>query len=167
MVSKDSDSTKYYSKILHLARLALKKKEVPIGAIIVDRTGAIIGRGYNQTHSKRDGLKHAELVAIQGAQKKMRDWRLDETSLYVTLEPCLMCLGAVGNARIKNVYYILADPLFGSVESKLSKNQVKKMFPKLNCQRIPDDGTVAELMKECFKRLRKQKKKTMVGCQSG
>ena len=99
---------------------------------------------------------HAELVAIRQAQKKLGDWRLDGTSLYVTVEPCLMCLGAIGNARVGNVYYLLADPLFGSVESKLTKSQVRKMFPKLKCQKLKDDGEVARLMKGFFQDLRKR-----------
>ncbi len=147
---------RYITEVLRLARLALAKKEVPIGAIVVHKNGTIIGRGYNQTHAKKDGLQHAELIAIKQAQKKIGDWRLDGTSLYVTVEPCLMCLGAVGNARMKDVYYLLTDPLFGSVESKLSKAQVKKIFPKLGCQKLKDDGTVGGLMKGFFQSLRKR-----------
>ena len=147
---------KHITEILRLAHIALAKREVPIGAIVVDKNGIIIGRGYNQTHTKKDGLMHAELVAIKQAQKKLGDWRLDGASLYVTVEPCLMCLGAIGNARVENVYYLLADSLFGSVESKLNKSQVRKMFPKLKCQKLKDDGTVGGLMKGFFQSLRKR-----------
>jgi len=147
---------KFFEMALREARKAGLKNEVPIGAVIINKSGGVIGRGYNQTHIKKDGLQHAELVAIRQAQKKLGDWRLDGASLYVTVEPCLMCLGAIGNARIKNVYYVLADQLFGSVESKLTQGQVAKIFPKLNCRKMPDDGTVAELMKEFFKKMRKK-----------
>jgi tRNA(adenine34) deaminase len=149
-------TNQYYGEVVRLARLALAKSEVPIGAIVVDRAGAIIGKGYNQTHAKRDGLRHAELVAIQQAQKYLGDWRLTGTSLYVTLEPCLMCLGAIGNARVKHIYYYLTDPLFGSVESKISKKQIAKIFPQLSCHKLKDDGTVAGLMKGFFQALRKR-----------
>jgi len=146
----------YFQLAIREARKALVKKEVPVGAVVVNTKGEVVGRGFNQTHTKKDGLMHAELVALRQAQKKIGDWRMDEVSMYVTLEPCLMCLGALGNARVKNVYYLLADPLFGSVESKMSRAQLKKLFPKLNCQRMKDDGTVAELMKGFFRDLRKR-----------
>jgi len=147
---------KYRAEVLRLARRALAKGEVPVGAVMVSGTGRVLGRGYNQTHSRKDGLAHAELVALRQAQKKLKDWRMEGASLYVTLEPCLMCLGAVGNARVGNVYYWVADPLFGSIESKLSKRQAKKLFPKLNCRKLKDDGTIAGLMKDFFRDLRKQ-----------
>jgi tRNA(adenine34) deaminase len=150
-----SSMDKYYSEILRLARRAAVRNEVPIGAIVVDKSGRIVGRGYNQTHAKKDGLQHAELVAIRRAQKVLGDWRLEAMEVYVTVEPCLMCLGAIGNARIKKVSYVLADPLFGSVESKLSRHRVARMFPGLVCQKLKDDGTVAELMRGFFKELRK------------
>lgn len=156
MIMSNASHPKYITEILRLARKALANKEVPIGAVVVDREGKIVGRGYNQTHAKKDGLMHAELVALRQAQKKLKDWRLEGTSMYVTLEPCLMCLGALGNARVKNVYYLLADPLFGSLESKLSKTQVQKLFPKLHCQKLKDDDTVAGLMKDFFRDLRKR-----------
>ena len=147
---------KYRAEVLRLARRALAKREVPVGAVIVSGTGQVLGRGYNQTHSRKDGLAHAELVALRQAQKKLKDWRMEGASLYVTLEPCLMCLGAVGNARVSSVYYWVADPLFGSVESKLSNGQAKKLFPRLNYRKLKDDGTIAGLMKGFFRDLRKR-----------
>ena len=150
------DHQKYLQVAITEAKKAGAKKEVPIGAVIIDAGGNIIGRGRNQTHTNKDGLGHAELVALRQAQRKLGDWRFPGAKMYVTLEPCLMCLGAIGNARIKEVYYGLADPLFGSIESKLTNKQVKKMFPKLECYKIPDDGTVAGLMKQFFQDLRKR-----------
>jgi len=150
------DHQKYLQVAITEARKAFAKNEVPIGAVIVDGKGEIIGRGYNQTNAKKDGLRHAELVALKQAQKKLGDWRLTGSKIYVTLEPCLMCLGAIGNARIKEIYYVLVDSLFGSIESKLTNKQVKKMFPKLECFKLPDDGTVAGLMKKFFQDLRKR-----------
>ncbi len=146
----------YFQLAIREARKALAKKEVPVGAVMVDTKGKVIGRGFNQTHTKKDGLMHAELVALRQAQKKIGDWRIEGASMYVTLEPCLMCLGALGNARVKNVYYLLADPSFGSVESKMSRMQLNKLFPRLHCQRMKNDGTVAELMKGFFRDLRKR-----------
>ena len=141
---------------LGLAKRALGKNEVPIGAVLVDEAGRVIGRGYNQTHGKKDGLAHAELLAIRSAQRLTGDWRLEETTMYVTLEPCLMCLGAIANARIAKVCYILADPLFGSVESKFKPGELKRLFPKLSVEKLEDEAEVASLMKEFFLRLRKK-----------
>ncbi|MDD5606044.1 MAG: nucleoside deaminase [Patescibacteria group bacterium] len=146
---------KYRDEILRLARKAYSANEVPVGAIVVDGDGTIIGRGFNQTHTKKDGLRHAELVAIRMAQRKVGDWRLEKASIYITLEPCLMCLGAIGNARIKNLYYILSDPLFGSVASKLTKAKVRQLFPGLNIEKLSGGTEVGQLMREFFKKLRK------------
>lgn len=144
----------YTTRILKLAKKALAKKEVPIGAIVVDASGQVVGQGYNLTHTKKDGLQHAELVAIRQAQKKLGDWRLESTALYVTVEPCLMCLGAAINARIAKVGYILADPLFGSAQSKFTKAQLAKIAPKLKIEKLADDGQTAKLMAGFFTELR-------------
>ena len=149
------EHTKYLQAALAEARKAYLKNEVPIGAIVVDAEGKIIGRGSNQTHTKKDGRMHGGVMAIKQAQKRLGDWRLEGAKMYITLEPCLMCLGAIGNARIEQVTYWLTDPLFGSVGSKLSGGQLKKLFPKLRCQRLKDDGTIAGLMKSFFQNLRK------------
>jgi tRNA(adenine34) deaminase len=79
--------------------------EVPVGCVIVDENGAVIGRGYNRREKERNALAHAELEAINEACKKANDWRLNGCSLYVTLEPCPMCAGAIINARISKVFY--------------------------------------------------------------
>jgi len=143
---------------ISLAAKAAKLNEVPIGAVLVDAQGMIIGRGYNQTHKKKDGLAHAELIAIKQAQNKLSDWRLEGAAMYITLEPCLMCLGAMANARVAKVCYILADPLFGSVESRFTKKQFAKLFPKLIVEKLPDDGSVRAMMKEFFVTLRSRQK---------
>lgn len=154
---------KYIKEILKLAKRAMAGGEVPIGAIVVDDTGRIVGRGANKTHAKKDGLMHAELVALRQAQKKLQDWRLEDCEVYVTLEPCLMCLGALGNARVGKIYYLLADPLFGSVESKLSARDVVRMFPKLKTERIGGSEAVAGMMQDFFKGLRNRSKQLRMG----
>lgn len=95
---------------IRLAEKAKKKGEVPIGAVVVSR-GKIVGRGYNLRTRLQMATQHAEVRAIDRACKKLRSWRLPETELYVTLEPCPMCMGAVLNARIDRVY-------FGAYEQK-------------------------------------------------
>ena len=84
------------------------KEEIPIGAVIV-KNNKIISKAYNKREKSQVATHHAEIIAIEKACKKLKSWRLDECDLYVTLEPCPMCAGAIMNARIKNVYYAVAD----------------------------------------------------------
>jgi tRNA(adenine34) deaminase len=140
--------------ILQLAKKAFVLGEVPVGAIVIGKSGQIVGRGYNLSHKYKSVLEHAELRALKQAFKKIGDWRLDECTLVVNLEPCLMCLGAISNARIKKVIYFLADPQFGSVESKFSGKQLQKLFPKLIIEKLGDNGATKELMQAFFKNLR-------------
>lgn len=86
------------------AKISLKKKEVPIGAIVV-HNGKIIAKGHNMREKRKNALLHAEIIAINKACKKLKDWRLENCELYVTLEPCPMCAGAIANARIKKVVF--------------------------------------------------------------
>ena len=86
------------------AEKAYSKGEVPIGAVIV-KDGKIISRGYNLKETKKNTLKHAEIIAIEKASKKLDAWRLEECDIYVTMEPCPMCMGAIINSRIRKIYY--------------------------------------------------------------
>ena len=144
----------YYKQVQSLAQQAFIKCEIPVGAIVVDKSGQIIGRGYNLSHSKKDVVEHAEIRALKQAFKKTGDWRLDGCKLIVNLEPCLMCLGAIVNARVKEVIYFLADPQFGSVESRLTKKQLTKLFPKLTIKKVDDTGETKKLMQQFFQNLR-------------
>lgn len=101
---------KFMREAIRLAEKAKKKGEVPIGAVVVYR-GKIIGKGYNLRTKLQMASAHAEMRAIDKACKKLRSWRLPETELYVTLEPCPMCMGAALNARIEKIY-------FGAYEQK-------------------------------------------------
>ena len=96
------------------AKKAYHVDEVPIGAIVV-KDGMIIGTGYNQMETLNDSTAHAEIIAITAASNKLGDWRLNSSSIYITKEPCIMCIGAIINSRIENVFYGLPD-----VESKFS-----------------------------------------------
>lgn len=122
----------YMKKALKQAQKAFDKGEVPIGCVIV-LGGKVIARGYNKRQKSRSALWHAEMVAIDKACKRVGDWRLSECDLYVTLEPCAMCVGACVNARIKNVYFGAYDENGGCCGSVTNLPQVFQMNHKLNC----------------------------------
>ena len=106
----------YMKKALAQARLALRHGEVPIGCVIV-RDGVIIGRGYNRRNTDRTSLSHAEMTAIRRANKAIGDWRLEDCTIYITLEPCQMCSGAIIQARIPRVVIGAASDKSGSAGS--------------------------------------------------
>ena len=109
----------YMSQALELAREAADAGEVPVGCVIV-RDGAVIGRGRNRREEKQAVCSHAEMEAMAQANAALGSWRLDDCSLYVTLEPCPMCAGAIINARIPVVVYGAKEPNFGSCGSVLN-----------------------------------------------
>jgi tRNA(adenine34) deaminase len=139
------------------AQKALSNNEVPIGAVIVYE-GQIIGKGYNQVEQLNDPTAHAEMIAISAAANYLQSWRLENCSLYVTLEPCSMCAGAIVLSRIKWLYYGADDPKAGSCGSL--RNIVRDS--RLNHQVILQSGIMApeaqDLLKEFFRKMRKRKK---------
>lgn len=104
---------KYMREAVRQAKKAAALKEVPIGCVIV-HDGAIIARGYNRRTIDKNVLAHAEIIAIRKACRKIGDWRLEDCTMYVTLEPCPMCAGAILNARIPKVFYGARDSAFGA-----------------------------------------------------
>ena len=133
------------------ARIAEKKKEIPIGAVIV-QNGKIISKAFNNREKTNCAINHAEIIAIRKACKKLKSWRLENCEIYVTLEPCLMCLGAILNARIKALYYGAKDNKSQNKEFLLSKNN------SLNHNLIVEDGVLEDecstLLKNFFKKVR-------------
>ena len=97
---------KYYEEIIRLAKKAYKKGEVPVGAIVV-KDGKILAKAYNMVEKDRNATLHAEILAIKKASKKLKNWRLNGCEMYVTLEPCDMCAGAIKLSRISKVYYMV------------------------------------------------------------
>lgn len=153
----EKNTTQYYMKeAIRQARIALKYNEVPIGCVIV-YDGKIIGRGYNRRNTDKSTLAHAEIAAIKKATKWIGDWRLDDCELYVTLEPCQMCAGAIVQARIKKVYIATMNPKAGCAGSILNLLQI----PQFNHQVEIEVGLMGEtcslMLKEFFKKLRKSK----------
>ena len=112
---------KWMKEALKEAKKAYEKQEIPVGAVIV-KENKIIARGHNLKETKKTALAHAEIIAIQKANKKLDNWRLLDCDIYVTLEPCPMCLGAIASSRIKNVYIGTLDPKSNeNIEQKLLK----------------------------------------------
>jgi len=107
----------FMNKAIELAKKALSCGEVPVGAVVV-KNGEIIGEGYNRRENKMDISSHAEIEALRAAALKTNDWRLDGCSLFVTLEPCLMCSGAILQSRISSLYFGARDARDGAVLSK-------------------------------------------------
>lgn len=142
-------------KALELAELAAAEGEVPVGCVITDSDGRIIGRGRNRREASKSALAHAELDAIAGACENIRNWRLDGCSLYVTLEPCSMCAGAIINARISRVFYGTKEPVTGACGSVLN------MFMEFRNNAAVVGGVLeaecAGLMDAFFKRLRESR----------
>ena len=144
---------KYMNGALKLAKKAYTLGEVPIGCVIVYE-GKIIGRGYNRRKTDKNTLAHAEITAINKASKKMGDWRLEGCTLYVTLEPCQMCAGAIVQARIPTVYMGCMNPKAGCAGSILN---ILNM-PEFNHQVEVFSGILeeecSEILKSFFKELR-------------
>ncbi|MCT7683780.1 tRNA adenosine(34) deaminase TadA [Lactobacillus iners] len=147
-------------RIMKLAFLEADKAEqqgeIPIGAVIVDAEGNLIGRGYNRRELDEDATRHAEIIAIQEACKNLNSWRLIDCSLFVTLEPCPMCAGAIINARLKNVYYGAFDPKAGACGSVVDLfaftkfNHHPQIFGGLYREQA------AQQLKKFFKNIRQQ-----------
>ena len=110
----------YMTRALELARKALETGDVPVGCVVADRDGTIIGEGWNRREANGDALAHAEVEAIRAACAHRGGWNLHGCSLYVTLEPCPMCAGAIVNARIDRVYYGAKDEKAGCCGSVLN-----------------------------------------------
>ncbi|MFG6178552.1 tRNA adenosine(34) deaminase TadA [Halomonas sp. THAF12] len=108
----------YMHRALDQARLAGEAGEVPVGAVVVDAAGEIVGEGYNAPVAGHDPSAHAEIRALRDAGARLGNYRLDGCTLFVTLEPCLMCTGAIIHARLARVVYGAAEPRTGMVESR-------------------------------------------------
>ena len=150
---------KFMKEALKEAKKAYDKLEIPVGAVII-KDGKIIARAHNQKETKFDTTKHAEILAIQKASKKLNSWRLLDCEMYVTLEPCSMCAGAIINSRIKKVYIGTSDEKTGAVGSVLN------LFDyKFNNKVEYEKGIMAkeceDILKQFFKELRKIKKSSL------
>lgn len=147
----------YMNEALIEARKAFKKNEVPIGAIVV-RDGIIISRAHNLRESEHSPLAHAEILAIDQASSKLKGWRLTRSSIYVTLEPCLMCAGAIYQSRIVELYYGATDVKAGAVESIFKVLEEPKLNHKVNIHSGIMKSECSQILSEFFIELRKRKR---------
>ena len=150
------EKEKFMKQALKEAKKAYEKLEVPVGAIIV-KNGKIIARAHNQKETKFDTTKHAEILAIQKASKKLESWRLIDCDMYVTLEPCSMCAGAIINSRIKNVYIGASDEKTGAVGSVFNLFTDYKFNHNVNFEKGILEEECKKLLQEFFKELRIEK----------
>jgi len=148
---------KFMKQALAEAKKALKKDEVPVGAIIV-KDGKIIARAHNLKESKNDTTKHAEIEAIKKASKKLEAWRLENCEMYVTLEPCPMCAGALIQSRIKKIYIGTMDKKTGACGSVLNLLEDYKFNHKVDVQTGILQEDCEKIIKDFFRNLRKIKK---------
>lgn len=151
----------FMREAIKLARKAESLDEVPIGCVIV-RDDKIIARGYNLRENKQQSIAHAEIMAIQKACKKIGSWRLEGCTLYVTLEPCAMCTGAILQSRIDRVVYGASDPKGGCIESCIKLYEYKGFnhYPIVTSGVLENE--CADLLKNFFKKKRIEKKKQQI-----
>jgi len=156
---------RFMCQALTLARKALSRDEVPIGAIVVSPEGVVLGRGYNNVIHARSQTEHAEAVAMRRAGKKLGDWRLEGCWLFVTLQPCAMCMNLSNLARISGVVYGAESPLFGY---HLDKGAGLRVYKKgaLAIQGGVESDEAVQLLKQFFsekRRARDERKKQRNG----
>lgn len=121
---------KYIDELIKLSQKSLKKSEVPIAALIIDETGKIISKAHNTRNIKQQTINHAEILAIIKANKKLKSWRLNKCTLYVTVEPCDMCKSVIKESRIQNVFYLLPRLPEKNQYNKTIFNKLKDMSEK-------------------------------------
>lgn len=147
---------KYMRLALKEAQKAYEKGEVPVGCIIV-YNDKIIARSHNKRQNNKSVIGHAEIIAIEKACKKLGTWVLEDTTMYVTLEPCLMCAGAILNARIKKVIYATAEPKFGVLGSLMNVYDIAKFNHQVEVKNGLLQEEASKMLKEFFKKLRLKK----------
>lgn len=148
---------KYMKEAIRQAKKAGAIGEVPIGCVIV-YGDEIVGRGYNRRITDKNTLSHAELNAIKKASKRMGDWRLDDCEMYVTLEPCQMCSGAIVQSRIKKVYIGCMNPKAGCAGSILNLLQVPQFNHQVEMEQGIMEEECSQMLKAFFRELRRKKK---------
>ena len=148
---------KFMHEAIKEAKKAYKKLEVPVGCVIV-KNGEIIAKAHNLKETKKDTTKHAEILAIQKASRKLESWRLLDCEMYVTLEPCSMCAGAIINARIKKLYIGALDEKTGAAGSVFNLFEDYKFNHNVEIEQGIMQDECEKILKDFFKKLREFKK---------
>jgi tRNA(adenine34) deaminase len=142
------------AEALELARRAALADEVPVGAVVVSADGLVIGRGYNRREAQNNPCSHAEIEAILEASRALGSWRLEGCKLYVTLEPCPMCLGACQQARLKEVVYGAVDPKGGALSLGYKLHEDLRLNHRFTV-RIEADEECGQVLRDFFARKRR------------
>lgn len=157
MIPKEGVHEKYMKEALRQARKAEKLGEVPIGCVIV-KDDEIVGRGYNRRNTDKSTLSHAEISAIKKASKRLGDWRLEGCTLYVTLEPCQMCAGAIVQARVSEVVIGCMSPKSGCGGSVINLLQMEEFNHQVFLIKGVLEKECSKMLSDFFKKLREIKK---------
>jgi tRNA(adenine34) deaminase len=152
------EQEKFMKQALVQAQKAYDIEEIPVGAVIV-KNGQVIARAYNKKETNNNPIAHAEILALEKATKKLNRWRLDDCDLYVTLEPCPMCAGAIIQARIKNLYIGTNDPKTGACGSVLDLLSDYKFNHKVHVEKGILQPECEKILKDFFKQLRNKTKR--------
>lgn len=142
------------AKAVRQAQHAYAQEEVPIGAVLVNPDGAIVARAYNMVEARKTQLAHAELLVLQKAAKKLGDWRLNGYTLYVTLQPCTMCCGALLLSRVSRIVYGAPSDLFGADLDKLCSFGIYKNFSLQSVELLTEKAV--DLLQTFFKKQRRE-----------
>lgn len=153
MLARDDEF--FMREALKEARKAFEEDEVPVGALMV-YNGTVIGRAHNQREKLNDPTAHAEMIAITQAAEALGSWRLTDVVCYVTLEPCLMCAGAMVNARVKRLVYATADPKAGACGSLFDIPNDKRLNHRIEVLKGICENESSQLLKEFFAGKRKR-----------
>lgn len=158
LILKQKTDEKFMKQALLQAKKAKELGEVPIGCVIV-QDGKVIGRGYNRRNTDKSTLSHAEITAIRKASKKLNDWRLEECTLYVTLEPCQMCAGAIVQSRMKKVVIATMNPKAGCAGSVLNLLQMAAFNHQVEIEKGILEEECSTMLSDFFRELREKKKR--------
>ena len=150
------DDIKYMKMALAEARKAYQRAEVPIGAVVVC-DDQVVGRGFNLREQTQDPTSHAEMIALREAAANETSWRLEDCRLYVTLEPCPMCAGAILQSRINRLVYGASDPKAGAVRSLYQLLDDERFNHQVEVEAGVMEKESAQLLKDFFRELRKRK----------
>ena len=154
------EKEKFMKAALREAEKAYKKDEIPVGAVIV-KDNKIIARGHNLKELKKSSISHAEMIAIQKANKKINAWRLEDCEMYITLEPCSMCAGAIVWSRIENLYIGTMDPKAGACGSVFNIVQEEKLNHNVNIEYGILQEECSGILKDFFRNLRRTKEQKL------